>query len=131
MTHSQFFYFKQEGFPGLGLRNRLGEQGKPSWRNVASISWLPGENHDLTLSANTIAGQHKMVREIGSSTNNYTTLDLQYAYNWRHVGLFSLGVKNLIDSNPPLDDTMPAVPLNTELYDQIGRMFYTGYRATF
>ena len=131
MTHSQFFYFKQEGFPGMGLRNRLGEQGKPSWRNVASVSYLPSERHDLTLSGNTIAGQHKLVREIGGSTNNYTSLDLEYSYAWRRVGLLSLGVKNLVDSDPPLDDTQPAVPLNRNLYDQIGRMFYTGYKATF
>ena len=131
MAHSQMFYFKQEGFPGMGLRNQLGDSGKPRWRNVAAVSYLPNERHDLTLSANTIAGQRKLDKEQGGSTNNYTTMDLEYSYAWKKVGVFSLGVKNLLDSNPPLDDTQPATPLNVALYDQIGRAFYTGYKATF
>jgi outer membrane receptor protein involved in Fe transport len=128
--HSQLFYFKEEGFPGTGLKNKLGRNGRPPWRNTTSLAFAPNERHDFTLAAITIAGHEKAVREMGK-LNNYTSFDFQYSYKTRKIGTFTAGVKNLLDSIPPLDDSNPGSPLDETLYDQVGRALYTGYKATF
>lgn len=128
--HSQLFYFKEEGFPGTGQKNKLGQNGRPAWRNTSSVAFIPSERHDLTLSALTIAGHEKAVKAAGR-LNNYTQLDVQYSFKTKKIGTFSAGIKNLLDTVPPLDDSNPGSPLDVTLYDQVGRALYTGYKATF
>jgi iron complex outermembrane receptor protein len=130
MEHSQLFYFKEEGFPGTGMKDKLGENGKPPWRNVASIVYMPTERHTLTFDGVTTAGHEKAVEEAGN-LRNYTTVDLQYAYNNKKIGVITAGIKNVMGTVPPIDDSNPNQPLDITLYDQIGRQFYTGYKATF
>ncbi len=128
--HSHLFWYKQEGFPGTGQKNELGENGVPKWRNVTSLGFVPNERHDVTLSALTIAGQEKEVEGTGMLPN-YTTFNLSYSYKMKRFGTLSAGIYNLMGSTPPIDDSNPNIPLNITLYDQIGRQYYTGYKATF
>ena len=128
--HSALFYFDEEGFPGAGLRDKLGENGRPGWRNTAALGFTPADQHELTLVAMTIAGQEKAVKELGNLPH-YTQLDFLYAYDAKQWGQFSLGIKNLLGTTPPLDDSSPTSPLNTSLYDQIGRQYVLGYKKTF
>lgn len=130
MDHSQLFYFREEGFPGTGSKNKLGRRGKPNWRNTLTYSYLPSEKHDITLAALTTAGQDKTVVEAGRLPT-YMQLDLQYSYKMRKVGTFTVGIKNIAGTTPPIDDSNPTVPLDVTLYDQIGRQYFTGYKATF
>lgn len=130
MEHSQMFYFKEQGFPGTPYRNKLGENGKPAWRNVITAGYTANERHTLTAAALTTAGQMKAVKEEGRLPN-YTTYDVQYAYDTKSFGVFTAGVKNVFGSTPPLDTTNPNGQLNTTIYDQIGRQYFTGYKATF
>jgi len=128
--HSRLFYFKEEGFPGLGMTNKLGDAGKPIWRNAASLTYNPGERHDLTLTGLTTAGQRKEVAGTGK-TVDYTTYDLMYAYKSKNLGKFTAGIKNLLNTRPPLDDSKTTGQLDVALYDQIGQQVFTGYEATF
>ncbi len=128
--HSQLFYFKEEGFPGTGLRDKLGEAGRPNWRNTTAVTFLPSDRQDLTLSALTTAGSGKSIKEDGKLPN-YTEFDLAYSYRTQKIGTFSLGVRNLLGTTPPLDETNPTAQLGTTLYDQIGRQFIAGYKKTF
>jgi iron complex outermembrane receptor protein len=128
--HSQLFWFKEEGFPGAGLRNKLGERGRPAWRNATALTYNPADRHEMDLIAMTVAGQEKTDPTIGR-LSQYTTFDLMYAYQWRNVGTVSLGVKNLLAQAPPVDDTDPTNPVDATIYDVIGRQVYTGLRATF
>lgn len=128
--YSQLFYFKEEGFPGMGLKNRLGENGRPRWRHVAGISYSPGDRHNLSLAALTV-GEHDKVVESEGSLPAYTSLDLTYSFSYPRFGVLTAGVKNLLGTTPPLDDSQPSSPLNVTLYDQIGRQFFTGYKAIF
>lgn len=128
--HSQLFYFKEEGFPGTGAKNKLGENGRPPWRNTLGLSFIPNDRHDLSLSALTTARHQKSVAAAGN-LRAYTTVDLQYSFNARKVGVFTAGVKNVMGTTPPLDDSDPNNMLDTTIYDQVGRAFYTGYKATF
>ncbi len=130
VDHSQMLYFKEQGFPGTPFRNKLGENGRPPWRNVLSAGYTANERHNLTASALTTAGQMKAVKEEGRLPN-YTTYDLQYSYDTKKIGTFTAGVKNVFGSTPPLDDTNPNGLLNNAIYDQIGRQYFTGYKATF
>lgn len=130
MEHSQLFYFKEQGFPGTPYRNKLGENGKPHWRNVLSAGYTANERHNLTASANTTAGQMKAVKEEGRLPN-YTTYDMQYSYDTKKIGTFIAGVRNVFGSTPPLDDTNPNGMLDTTIYDQIGRQYFTGYKTSF
>lgn len=128
--HSHLFWYKEEGFPGVGTTDQLGENGVPKWRNVSSVTFMPNDRHDLSLAALTTAGQEKAVEGAGMLPN-YTTWDVQYSYRLKRLGTLSAGVKNVLGTTPPIDNTNANQPLNIELYDQIGRQYYTGYKATF
>ena len=129
-VQSQLFAFREEGFPGMGLTNKLDQNGKPRWRNVTALTITPSDRHDLTLAAMTIAGQEKDVKEMGR-LSNYATLDVAYSYKTKEMGTISLGIKNVLGTTPPLDNSNPSEMLNTDLYDQVGRQFLVGYRTTF
>ncbi len=135
IDHSHLLENKEEVFPGLGFRNKLGERGRPDWRNTASVSFGLF-NHGLRLMARTIAGQYKMAHlsnpNYSGRIATYTEYDLHYDYADLFDGQFSFGVKNLLASNRPLDDSAGFQNrFNTQLYDQIGRLFYMGYGYNF
>lgn len=130
LDHSHLFWFKEEGFPGTGAKDKLGENGRPPWRNVASIAYLPTERHMIQVDGLTVAGHEKEVEGTGKLPN-YTYMNLQYAYTNKKIGVITAGVRNVFGNMPPIDDTNPNQPLDVNLYDQIGRQFFTGYKATF
>jgi iron complex outermembrane receptor protein len=130
VEHSRMFYFKEEGFPGAGYEDKLGKNGLPEWRNTATIGYNPTENQDVSFAATTIAGHEKAVAEKGDLPE-FTSLDFNYSINIKNLGVLTAGVKNLLGQIPPIDDTNVSTPLDTTLYDQIGRQFYTGLKATF
>jgi hypothetical protein len=61
----------------------------------------------------------------------YTEWDIMYAYKSKSLGTFQAGVKNVLGTTPPLDDSDPTALLNAQIYDPIGQQVFTGYRATF
>lgn len=130
MEHSHMFYFKEEGFPGTGQKDVLGENGRPAWRNTVTLGVLPVDRHKAFVSARTIAGHEKAVKEKGS-LNPYTVVDLQYTWAPQNLGEFKFGVKNVAGTTPPLDDSDINNQLDDELYDQIGRQYYVGYTKGF
>jgi iron complex outermembrane receptor protein len=128
--HSQLFYFKEEGFPGAGGRDKLGENGRPNWRNTTAVSYTLNENNEFSLAGLTTAGQLKAVKENGRMPN-YTTFDFNYAFKSKNYGTFSAGIRNVLGSTPPLDDSSPSSQLNDAIYDQIGRQLIAGYKVNF
>jgi iron complex outermembrane receptor protein len=130
IDHAQLFYFKEEGFPGTGMLNKMGRRGRPAWKDTVAYSIIPNERNDLTFVAMTTAGQDKTVSELGR-LRRYTQLDVEYSYKSRKLGTFMAGIKNVMGTTPPLDDTDPTAPLDVTLYDQIGRQYYTGYKVMF
>ena len=130
VEYSYLLYFKEEGFPGAGKRDKLGENGRPGWRNSVSLGFVPSERQDISLIATTISGHNKAVKEEGRLPA-YTSLDMQYNFKMRKMGVITLGAKNILGKTPPIDDTNISRPLDTTLYDQIGTQIYTAYRAGF
>lgn len=130
VEHSQLLYFRQEGFPGMGLKDLLGESGRPAWKNTIGLGYDPNERNSFNVALLTTAENGKADPGLGK-LNQYTTVDLQYAFNSKDVGTITAGIKNVLGTVPPLDDSDPTASLNTSLYDQIGRQFYAGYKTTF
>ncbi|MBC7384966.1 MAG: TonB-dependent receptor [Cryobacterium sp.] len=128
--HSQMLYFREEGFPGSGMKDRLGENGRPSWRNATTANYVLNPRNSVALTALTISGHEKAVKEQGN-LSHYTALDLQYVYATKSSGAFTLGIRNLLNTTPPLDDSNPTKPLDVTLYDQLGRQFMAAYKVKF
>ncbi|MBS1964032.1 MAG: TonB-dependent receptor [Bdellovibrionales bacterium] len=126
---SQLFFFKEEGFPGTGKKDKLGTNGMPKWRNSTTLSYLPADRHTINLTAGTIGGHEKSVPEEGS-LSHYTQLDLQYVYSLKDSE-FGFGIVNVLGTTPPLDDSNPTKPLDVTLYDQIGRQVLATYKVKF
>ena len=114
----------------MGMKNKLGDTGRPEWRNMASLAFIPNDNHSISLDANTVPGQRKYVKSEGSTTE-YTTFDTQYNWKWMKNSTITAGVKNVLGTRPPIDTSNPNSPLDNTIYDQIGRQYYTGMKATF
>ncbi len=130
VNHNQVLMYKEEGFPGTGKKNKLGKDSNPPWRNTVSVDYSPFERHSVTTDVSTIAGYEKDVPEKGRLPN-FTTVGLMYNYAAKKLGTFTVGVSNLLGTKPPLDDSGDGRTFNNDLYDQIGRQVFTGYKATF
>ncbi|MCB0356379.1 MAG: TonB-dependent receptor, partial [Bdellovibrionales bacterium] len=130
VEHSHLFFYKYEGFQGLGFKNVLGERGKPAWRNNISLGYSPKENQETSIVARTIAEHDKEIPEYGK-LQQYTEYDWRYSYSTDNWGVITAGVKNLFNTTPPLDDSNPNEQLEEELYSQLGQTFYMNYKKSF
>ncbi|MDC0980366.1 TonB-dependent receptor [Bdellovibrionales bacterium] len=130
IEHSYLVYYKEEGFPGTGFKNTLNENGRPGWRNNITLGVSPTDNQDLSFSIKTIASHEKSVKEMGN-LRQYTDVDLQYKSDFGKSGVLTVGIKNLLGSTPPLDNSNPNKQLDSSLYSQLGRLAYMGYKANF
>jgi iron complex outermembrane receptor protein len=136
IDHSQYLQFDAEPIPGLGVQDRLGWAGRPRWRNTSYVTVGFLRDHSIRFTGRTIAGQFKNAHTIDQSdqrrTATYTEYDLDYRWNTSWSGQVSLGVKNLFNTDRPLDDTaFFSDRLNASLYDQIGQLWYLGYNQSF
>lgn len=127
--HSHLFHYKEEGFPGAGFVDKLGEKGLPAWRNASTFLFNP-QDHEISFTARTIAGQKKEDKEMGDLPD-YVEWDTQYAYSAKWSGKFIVGAKNVFGAEPPRDDSTPNEQVNADLYDQVGRTYYAGYTQLF
>ncbi len=132
MTHIQFLKTAGEDFPGLGIQNSQDNYFKNNI-NLTAIR----NDHSLRGTLRTISGGDKdanygAVGAVGAgSLRSHTEFDLNYGKQnlFKKVGL-NVGVKNLFDTARPLDET-GQVALNSEIYDPIGRYYYTTLNYTF
>ena len=135
MNHSQLLQNEEEVFPGLGIRSKLGERGRPAWRNNIYLNFAL-RKHTLRFTARTIASQY----ELGHLTNPnhtgkipvFTGYDLHYDFLAPWNGKLSVGAKNILGSKRPVDLTAGHEnKFNSSLYDQVGRLAYLGYSQNF
>jgi hypothetical protein len=112
------------------LDTNNGSMSFPRWRNTTSLSYQPGDRHTISLSGLTIAG-HQKADPTAGNLPTYTSFDLGYEYNGKSAGTFTAGIRDLMGTTPPVDETNTTMPLDTTLYSMIGREFIVGYRKTF
>ncbi len=136
IDHSHMLSYLEQPFPGLPMISKLGEAGRPRWRNTSYLKVGFLEDHSVRFTGRTIAGQFKLAHTQDRSdqrmTATYTEYDLDYRYNAFWNGEISFGVKNLFGTDRPLDDTAGFQNrFNSSLYDLVGRLYYLGYTQTF
>lgn len=109
-----------------------------NWRNVISFG-VKTERQLYRIGMRTVAGGDKSknqgaVNVVGfGSTFTYTEYDFDYVYSNFLGGDLSFGIRNVLGSDRPLDDTtgIRAEFLNDSIYDPVGRTAYLGYTYNF
>lgn len=129
ISHSQLFYYKNEGFPGTGFENQLGQNGLPAWRNNVTLDYARGKS-TVRLIAKTIGEHEKAVREEGWLPA-YTEVDMNYTLQMTQASSITVGVQNVLKTTPPLDDTNQNEQLNAALYNPRGQNVFVGYKQRF
>ena len=131
LQHSHLLYSSSIPFPGLEKENELGEYGHPRWRNTLFVTYAPTNNQSGSLTLRTIGKHEKLLKEKGT-LDRYTEADLQYTYTGIWKGTLSVGIRNLLGTTPPIDDSNPDAPtIAHNLYDGNGRSGWIQYRLRF
>ena len=132
LQHSHLLYSNSVNFPGIKRSNRLGRNGMPKWRNIIALSYAPTNTIVGTLSLRTI-DKHKKLKERLGELNRYSELDLQLSQKINSIkGTLSAGIRNLLGSTPPIDNSNPSAPrISHSLYDGNGRIAWVQYKQAF
>lgn len=126
-------FYKREGFPGAGLRNRLGEWGTPNWKNTLSFT-AARNSMAYTLGIRSLPGTGLIDRTKSEKTNSSNELDLTLSYVHSKTASFRVGIRNILDTEPPNDPTGGsggAPEVDDSLYDVNGRIVFAGYSQKF
>jgi outer membrane receptor for ferrienterochelin and colicin len=121
-----------ETIDAVGNRNGLNiARSLPPWRSNLSISWLMNR-HSSTLIT-------RYVDKYKDDANNNATIkqniihDIQYSYQIPYVGRWqsnlSLGILNLLDTDPPPVSTV--MGYDTKIHDPRGQIFYVRVTASY
>ena len=126
--HSHTLEALEQQTPLDSVEDIVGAQDSPDFRSVLVTQWDIG-SHAVTWIANYISSYTNSDDEKVSSNVIH---DLLYQYDLGANGELSIGVRNVLDKDPPLDpfnDT--SQPFNSELYTMDGRIPYITYRHRF
>jgi iron complex outermembrane receptor protein len=123
---SYYINYDVEVSYGTGeLANAAGTLGLPEWRANALFSWYLGDIF-ASLNWDYIGSQKSSISD--EKWDDWYLFNLQVGYNFDKYGTLSLGVNNLLDEDPLLDDTVGA-PVEEYMYDQTGQVIYLRYRV--
>ncbi len=132
--HSHLLKLNTQVFPGFISEDRLGWSGSPQWRNLSQL-YLAKNVHRIEWQTVTIAGQRKnpFIPGCCGRIPTYTRHDLFYSHYDLLKSTLRLGVRNILGTLPPTDDTFhgQAGYLNTNLYDPRGRTFFVDLLVPF
>lgn len=87
-----------------------------------------------------IAGQEETYTDKDQQGNDITKLakvdnqwivDVQGGYYFPWNGKLNVGIRNLLDEEPPMEDYLGFPYYDTKLYDPIGREYYLRYNQKF
>ena len=110
--------------------NVAGEAGLPRWRAVLSNVYSYGD-FNIAWNMNYIGGQNSSLAEgDAGSLPSWITHDLQANYFTPWNGRITVGVDNLVDKDPVLDEG-EGRGFNFSLYDGYGRVPYLRYTQNF
>jgi iron complex outermembrane receptor protein len=122
---SYYINYDLEVSYGTGdLYNAAGSLGFPEWRANALFSWYLG---DLFASLNWdyIGSQRSNISD--EKWDSWSLFNVQVGYNFDKYGTVTLGVNNLFDEDPILDD-VGGFPVSGNMYDETGQVIYIRYR---
>lgn len=96
-----------------------------NWRNQYTFS-----DFSVALNVNYIDGQDDTLESENIPTDSWTTVDIQASWFAPWDGQITLGVDNVFDEDPPLDNGF-GDGYNFGLYDAYGTIWYWRYTQTF
>ncbi|MEC4725268.1 TonB-dependent receptor [Shewanella sp. D64] len=123
--------WEEKAGPDAPMEDVVGELGSPQYRINLNTTWTQGE-WDASLFARYTASQEETYLNSDKETLLTKTaaqwiLDLQVGYNLNWDAKVNVGVRNLLDEEPPLNDYLGFPGYDSGLYDPIGREFYIRY----
>jgi iron complex outermembrane receptor protein len=123
---SYYINYDEEVSYGTGeMHNAAGTLDVPHWRANALFSWYLNDWF-ASLNWDYIGSQKSEIS--GEKWDDWYLLNLQAGYSFDKYGTVTLGVNNLLDQDPILDDFVGA-PVARYLYDQTGRVYFIKYRV--
>ena len=110
------------------------DRGK-TWKNTTAISLREG-HHYGRIAARVVSSKDADKRRNYAKLPQTAVFDLTYAYSALWDGKISLGVKNILDKRPPVDETGSIVARgdikgNMRSFSALGRRYFMGYSRTF
>jgi iron complex outermembrane recepter protein len=111
------------------------EKNQSWWKNRLSVG-LRNDNHNMSFTALTVASSTAGRGTRREKLRQYTELDFSYGYNTFWGGRFSLAVRNLLNTRPPValgGDTVTFARLERSVssFSPLRRRFYIGYSQSF
>jgi iron complex outermembrane recepter protein len=105
------------------------------WKNRIGVG-LRNDNHNMNLSALTVASSNVGNGNSREKLSQYTELDFSYGYNTFWGGRFNMAVRNLLNTRPPValgGDTVTFARLERSVssFSPLRRRFYIGYSQSF
>lgn len=102
------------------------------WKNTLSLS-LGTQRHTYRVAARSLAGD---TGEFTGTIRTHTEYDFNYNYKIPYwAGRFSFGVKNLLNTRPPVDRSRDFLDFtrgfNAYAFQALGRRYYVGYSHSF
>lgn len=134
VTNNTSFMTKYETskFPGVAPESVLDvDPNSPRWRNNLNVDYGLNDKFRMATSFRTIGSNYKTDPTAGK-IGTFTQIDLRFSYSvpsWKSQ--FSVGLVNLLNDFPQLDESSQSSKLNDALYDPIGRRIFAGYKQTF
>jgi len=122
--------------PSGGTQNVVGKfnhdnfaRSIPETKANLSLDWISGNHKAVAMAYYVSSYETSRAVPVGSSQNidSWTTLDLQYAYNLEldnSAAVFSLGVKNVFDEQPPVVYDAANLSYDPKHHDPRGRIYY-------
>ena len=126
-TNASYYidYDEEVSYDTGEMHNAAGTLDVPHWRANALFSWYLNDWF-ASLNWDYIGSQKSEIS--GEKWDDWYLLNLQAGYSFDKYGTVTLGVNNLLDQDPILDDFV-GLPVAEYLYDQTGRVFFIKYRV--
>jgi iron complex outermembrane receptor protein len=120
---------------GYGRVNKIGRASLPERRINLSLNWSL-DDHSLNFNVNHIAETAQETDTDATGTvftavgelDSYTILNMSYIYSSPWNVEFSVGVNNIADEDPVLDDELA---YDDNLYSRVGRVYFAGLKYKF
>ncbi len=136
LDYSYINSFETEGLPGTGFGDAITGSGfVPDTRASLTLGWTYGD-FGASAIADMIGDSEQSVTAGGNTVTvripHWTTWNLQGTWNTPWQGKVTLGVRNITDKAPPLDNRIISSPfyLNSQ-YNFLGRVPYVRYEQKF
>ena len=129
-AHSFIFDRRTRTFDFEGM-----ESFDNSWKNTTSVS-LAMDNHYGRMAARTVSSNLAGKRRNAPQLPQTTMFDINYSYTAPWSGKLSLGIKNLLDTRPPVDETGRLISYGklsrqNTAFSALGRRYFLSYSQSF